>query len=223
MPYVIVLTDKPNEANTYAKRAGLRRGQYRYPTSASSIRGIRVAEIHELPSFSQRRDRHAIDAELRYARGERKLVQMPEAAPVDQGDGFGEQLTIDQISGSTIERGKIGAVALIRKSIEPNPVVNHDGPYVEEFKTVLEPEGWEPPESLNALQILALAGNTDSTKSGADVLAELEESQGEDVATTTEKKRRRSRCRGCGELDFAETHSCPVAMRGPATPESMFD
>lgn len=104
MTYVIVLAERVHEANLYAKRAGLPRGRFRFPTSAASIRGLRVAEIHELPSFSRRRDKHAIDAALRFARGERKMVEMPpklEEPPVDQGDGMGEQLTIDDLSGDT--------------------------------------------------------------------------------------------------------------------------
>lgn len=76
--YVIVLARTPQEGSTYAKRAKLPRGRYRVATSASTIRGLRVAEVHELPSFAQRPDRHAVEAELRFARGPRKQVEMPE-------------------------------------------------------------------------------------------------------------------------------------------------
>lgn len=63
--YKIILAENPQDANAYAKAQGIRRGTYRYAVRASSIAGLRVAEIHELPSFANRRDKHAINAELR--------------------------------------------------------------------------------------------------------------------------------------------------------------
>lgn len=76
--YVIILAKTPQEGSTYAKRARLPKGGYRVATRASAIKGLRVAEIHELPSFRLRVDRHAIDAALRYTRGKRLQVEMPE-------------------------------------------------------------------------------------------------------------------------------------------------
>lgn len=76
--YVIVLARTPQEGSTYAKRAKLPRGRFRVATSASTIKGLRVAEVHELPSFVDRPDRHAVEAVLRYARGPRLQVEMPE-------------------------------------------------------------------------------------------------------------------------------------------------
>lgn len=76
--YVIVLCGNPQEGNRYAKRAKLPVGRYRVATRAGSIKGLRVAEVHELPSFASRPDKHAIEAVLRYAKCERLQVEMPE-------------------------------------------------------------------------------------------------------------------------------------------------
>lgn len=77
-PYIIVLAGNTREGRRYAKLAGLPRGRHRVVFSAKQIRHLRSAEIHELPSFSRRLDRHGINAALRYTRGERKLVEMPD-------------------------------------------------------------------------------------------------------------------------------------------------
>lgn len=97
-PYVLVLAQTSHEGATYVRRAKLPRGRWRVVARASSIRGIRKAEVHILPGFHRRPDRHSILGELRYAQCEMIDVEMPPRetpAPVDQGDGMGEQLTID--------------------------------------------------------------------------------------------------------------------------------
>lgn len=67
-PYVIILAGTPSEASRYVREAGLPRGRWRIATQASTIRGLRRAHVHVLPSFATRRDRHAVLTELRYAR-----------------------------------------------------------------------------------------------------------------------------------------------------------
>lgn len=97
-PYVLVLAKNTHQGAVYARRAKLQRGRYRVVASASAITGIKRAEVHILPEFHQRPDRHRILAELRYARCEFFDVEMPARAtppPVDQGDGMGEQLSIE--------------------------------------------------------------------------------------------------------------------------------
>lgn len=231
MSYTIVLAENHNEANRYAKRAKLRKGQWRFPVSASALRGLRVAEIHELPSFAGRRDRHAILAELRYSRGKHIQVEMPGklAEPaVDQGDGFGQQLSIDDVlhltpveADKALDANKLpGATPReLEVAYRYDRLRELEKPqWQRDLDLILEPEGWEPPESLTAEQVLALAANPDAR--GADV---LEETRGEETGTTVEgedsapaaPKRRRSRCKDCGDLDFPETHACPVALRPP--------
>jgi len=67
--YVVILADTIREANAHARKHGLARGRFRFASSAANIRGLRVAEVHALPSFSRRPDRYAIRAVLRYAKG----------------------------------------------------------------------------------------------------------------------------------------------------------
>jgi len=109
-PYVLVLAQTSHEGAKYVRRAKLPRGRWRIVAKASSIRGIRKAEVHCLPGFHKRPDRHSILGELRYANCEWRDVEMPpaeEAPAVDQGDGMGEQLTIEQAlqeAGSYVEK-----------------------------------------------------------------------------------------------------------------------
>jgi hypothetical protein len=116
--YVIVLAGSTSEGHTYARRAGVARFTYRVPSNAASIRKLQAADVHVLPSFAGRRDRHSILAELRYGRDITMIdVEMPEPAVVDQGDGFGEQLTIDDYLPRKKDFGLDvpATVALVRK------------------------------------------------------------------------------------------------------------
>lgn len=68
MRQTLILAKSTTEANRYAKLFGMDRFTYRAVTRAGAIRGLRSAEVHILPSFLQRVDRHSIVAELRMAR-----------------------------------------------------------------------------------------------------------------------------------------------------------
>lgn len=63
--YTIILAENPKEASRHAVEQGLKIGTWRYAVRASSIRGVKAAVIHELPGFAKRRDKHAINAELK--------------------------------------------------------------------------------------------------------------------------------------------------------------
>lgn len=67
MNETIVLSGSRQETQRFADQRGLRR--VRYITGAHMLRGLRSAEVHILPGFHLRPDRHAINAELRYRRG----------------------------------------------------------------------------------------------------------------------------------------------------------
>lgn len=71
----IILAASLQEGNAYAREQGFRQGDFRVALRAASIRGVRESEVHELPSFQRRLDRHAIDAELRYNRGPRFVLE----------------------------------------------------------------------------------------------------------------------------------------------------
>lgn len=86
--YTIILAASTRDANTYAKVAGLKMGRFRYATQASSIKGLRVADIVELPGFERRPDRHALNSALRYSKGERRVVSVEEFS--DLRDAFAQ-------------------------------------------------------------------------------------------------------------------------------------
>lgn len=62
MPRTLILSDSRRETYAYAKSIGLRSRQVEHATSADSIRGVHFPVVIELPSYSSRRDRHAINA-----------------------------------------------------------------------------------------------------------------------------------------------------------------
>lgn len=84
--YRIILANTHTEAMEYARAKGFPRGSFRYATRAATIKGLRAAEIHELPSFALRMDKHAINAALRFARVERIQVTNWEYGQTHQND-----------------------------------------------------------------------------------------------------------------------------------------
>ena len=60
--FTLILAGSMQEGLTFAKDVGLTRA--RIANSAAVIRGLRVAEVIELPSFWTRRDKHAILSEV---------------------------------------------------------------------------------------------------------------------------------------------------------------
>lgn len=96
--YILILGRNPQEASMYARRAGLPNFTYRAVSSAKSIRKIQVADVHVLPGFHDRPDKHSILRELRWGRDIVFVdVEMPAPADIveDQGDGMGPQLSLD--------------------------------------------------------------------------------------------------------------------------------
>jgi hypothetical protein len=64
----LILARNPREAGSYAASMGIPRQHFRAVQKAAAIRGIRNAEVHLLPGFLERRDRHGIMQALRGAR-----------------------------------------------------------------------------------------------------------------------------------------------------------
>lgn len=71
----IILAANVQEGNAYAREQGFRQGDFRVAFRAATIRGVRESEVHELPSFQRRLDKHAIESELRYNRGPRFVIE----------------------------------------------------------------------------------------------------------------------------------------------------
>ena len=68
---ILILCKSPREANQYAKLVGLQRFTYRYVARAGTIHGgLRNADVHVLPSFLDRIDRHRILSALRWTKCE---------------------------------------------------------------------------------------------------------------------------------------------------------
>lgn len=68
MARILILAKNPREAGSFAALMGWRIGQYRAVQKASSISGVRRADVFVLPSFLERHDRHAILGALRWAK-----------------------------------------------------------------------------------------------------------------------------------------------------------
>lgn len=66
--YKIILANNYTEAAGFAREQGFKTGEYRIASKAGSIRGLRVAEVYELPSFSRRRDVHGLRMALKHAK-----------------------------------------------------------------------------------------------------------------------------------------------------------
>lgn len=79
---ILILAKSISDANSYAKLVGLPRFSYRSVRGAGAIRGVRNAEVHVLPGFLRRPDRHAIVAALRGAR----TLEIFYVDPADFGD-----------------------------------------------------------------------------------------------------------------------------------------
>lgn len=69
MQQTIILSKSNRESGNYAKAVGIDRFTYRHGRNAAQIRATRRAEVHILPSFLTRMDRHAILASLAWAKG----------------------------------------------------------------------------------------------------------------------------------------------------------
>lgn len=108
---IVVLAGSYPEAARYAASIGLRPGRFRYASSADTIRGLRVSEIHELPSYSKRRDTHAIEAALRSSvRGVAERVRVDEAPPppkpAEPGQVPGQMSLDDALADSNASESK---------------------------------------------------------------------------------------------------------------------
>jgi hypothetical protein len=146
--YVVILANTTGEAMTYAQAKKLPRGGFRYAARASTVKGLRVAEIHILPGFARRPDRFAIKAALRYTRAKYVEVspeeydQLVSAYPLERAARIAfryqaiEEASRGQEAGET-EPGEDAAPAAPRRSAPrkrkegpkpaPRPLFNEDG------------------------------------------------------------------------------------------------
>lgn len=191
MSHVIILAESTAEANAYRQKIGMTTGQAIYATSAARIDGVVPHAIHTLPGFDKRRDCHAILAAVKRASRKFQSVTwstIDERGPVTER---AREVAYRYDRLRDLEPLQVWAVSP-NGDVEPvSPNDEDDKPqWQKDLDAVLEPEGWEPPETLNAEQILRLAAG----ESGAEV-APME-------GREEPKPTRRSRCKDCGALHF---------------------
>jgi hypothetical protein len=184
---IVVLAKNTAEANVYARRAGLPRFTYTCPAGRGSVQGLRDVDVHILPGFRKRPDQHAIMAGLRHGAGNTfQRVEMPEpkqAPPVDQGDGMGEQLTLDDLAALN---AKVGAnVISVTNAYDPVEPTDKE---IEAFEADLFEIRDHGGEVIRTITTEVLSG--EETRKAE---------QGEDAAPAPTRQRR-SRCKTCGDL-----------------------
>lgn len=215
-PYVLVLASNAHEGAKYARRAKLTRGRYRVVSSASSIKGLRRAEVHILPGFRQRIDRHSILGALRWAQCQVKEVEMParaEGPAKDQGDGMGEQMTIDEALAARREAFSQAMVdnALAALKSSPGPVEVLSASSIHEKLSA----------KLGRMQVVAQRYDRlrDAALEEPKVIPEvvaLVVADDEPEAPIVKPNRRRTRCGDCETLHF-KGEPCPVVeTKAPA-------
>lgn len=133
MQYIVILAGGHNEAMVYAQSRGLKVGTYRYATRAATIRGLRNAVIHELPSFKNRIDRHSIEAALRYAQHleriqiedwEWPVVPRPSDLPAPEHltSRVGEQMDLMDELALTLDKAETVADKVVDHVVTEAPV-----------------------------------------------------------------------------------------------------
>lgn len=140
MTHIVVLASNRLEASEYIKRAGLPKGRAVGASSAHAIEGVTFHEIHELPGFAKRRDRHAVESVLRrgrkrYAKVERIQVTMPpKPDPLLEGPDVRHDEVLDVTS---IEAGPEAEVIVLETPAEePVAVESEPEPVASEFEAV---------------------------------------------------------------------------------------
>lgn len=199
--YAVILAATHSEARQYAKRLGMHPGRYRIAMRRGQLAGLQVADAHVLPSFRKAPQRHSILAGLKWGRDIQILdVEMPPAPVEDQGDGMGEQLTIEDLGGLPPEEDTPETRDLVEAALEGAPPFDQGGDL--------------PAPRLELMR--DLADDVDETEEAISGVETGEAEQGEDAASTEEDtpkpRRRRKRCQDCGELKpLDEPHECPAA------------
>lgn len=226
--FVVILAKSKAEGYRYAKRADIPARYHRIPTRASQVVGVRAADIHILPSFQTAPQRHSILRGLAQARGHGvDLVYMdvemppkPEVPVADQGDGMGQQLTIDEMLDA--QREMIGTGPALPSWDTPadpletllaaKAVIECNLDEIDiDIEATVESIRSENPDLADAI----LAANPIEEPSEPTGESEPSEDAGEDDPAP---KRRRTRCADCGELRFPEDHECSADAKSARAP-----
>lgn len=188
---ILILAKSTTEANSYAKKAGLPRFTYRAVRNASAIRGIRKAEVHILPSFTTRIDRHNILAALQWAKTLEVFyvdpADLPEP-PDPRGELTERQLEVAFRYNALRDLAEYEEDMAALKALEDKLATK--------VRVTAVSDDVEPPASH-----LQLVDRVKPEEPSGNEAGETESS--EDPAPAP-KQRRRSRCKECSELHFPE-------------------
>jgi len=204
-PYILARTMK--EAHSFARgELGLAHGKYRVVTHASTIKSVRNADLYLVPGWDKRHDRFPVKGAIRWTR-----MNVIDASKIpsrrDLEVAYRYNRLVDMVTD-----GRHTTTASLDAAAVEEIARDLDGLNPPGEQLLIEPEGWEPPETLDAEQVLNLAANPDKT--GAEVLdrvavmQEMSDDLEDEEPEAKPVKRRRRRCDKCGNLHF-KTDPCP--------------
>ncbi len=217
-PTLLILAATTSEAYAYCHRAKIPTRDRRIVMRRGQIIGFRTAVVHALPSFHTAAHRHSILSGLKHIKVEWIDVEMPEKPVEDQGDGMGEQLALPPFASLPVE----GPATLV-----------YEGATEREHEVAIRYDQLRDVALVEAERLDTL----DHLIESAETTADTEEPDGEPTGTPEPSedaapaptRKRRSRCKACGELKDLDGHDCPLdpavaaepAAAGPAEPEDV--
>lgn len=205
----LILAKSPREAQSYAKLVGLRPFTYRFVTRAAAIRGIRNAEVHILPSFILRIDRHGILATLRNAKLDVYYVD-----PADLVDDSPEpQQAPEDLAAEVLPNGS--QTGWESEGGAPLPDPSDDGTVT--FQ-IVAPSDRDTGHT--EAELAAMSGANDPDLAAPIQEAKDSEPTAEEKAEEPERKRR-YRCKVCDQLVWndadpehdADAHATEAALQ----------
>lgn len=179
MPATLILAKNTQEANHYAKVIGLPRFTYRAVRDAGAIRGVRNAEVHVLRSFLKRPDRHNILSALRNARWTQTYYVV-----------FEDGKIVDPNPPATFVTGADGTTEAY------DGMVHMVTGGVHSTKGSLDRATRE--------EILQEMSDEIEDEEPSEPTAETEPSEDPAPAEKPERRRRRTRCKDCGNLHYKD-------------------
>lgn len=189
---ILILCKSPREANQYAKLVGLQRFTYRYVARAGTIHGgLRQAEVHVLPSFLARIDRHRILSALRWTKcevfycdpadfeeqpeQEQPKVEWRDPAPLPTGEARAELEANVQaaLNANPDDFAANVADAFLVADEKTTGTINDDGTVTFKLITPGDPADFEEPREQEATEA-DLGPEQPSAERRAEVEKELE-------------------------------------------------
>lgn len=233
-PTLLILAATTNEAYQYCHRAGIPTRDRRIVMRRGQIVGFRTAVVHALPSFHTAAHRHSILAGLKHLKVEWIDVEMPEKPIEDQGDGMGPQLTLPE--GLKDLNDPVKVVNLVEapddsddpwylSEVTPEErgaALADEAELARQHKVAIRYDRLRDAalleaERLDTLDHLIESAETADNPEEPDGQPTGTPESSEDAAPAPTRKRR-SRCKACGELKDLDGHDCPMDPTVAAEP-----